>query len=235
MAFAPPDNARRLLRWGLLAGVAAILGGCAGFSADGGMGPIQTATYADIGKDVVKIGDDQTALTANHRDGPARLHARHRHAYSEQSGSKWIPYELARAKSRQVISSQAAGWLATASITQPELPGRICLVLAEVVAHVQGDRQLARSAPPTGRPSATISREPRPAEDQTHPLIIAGIIEMGLLGCTHVIATHTQNSLCSQIGHRIVILRGPFLASTRVRIFDTRPPKSAPSVLLVAS
>lgn len=67
LAACAAHNARRLLRWSLLAGVAAILGGCAGFSADGGMGPIQTATYADIGKDVVKIGDDQMALTAKAR------------------------------------------------------------------------------------------------------------------------------------------------------------------------
>lgn len=60
-------NVRRLLRWGLLAGAAAMLGGCASFSADGGMGPVQTAAYADIGKDVVKIGDDQAALTAKAR------------------------------------------------------------------------------------------------------------------------------------------------------------------------
>jgi outer membrane protein TolC len=60
-------NARRLLRWGLLAGTAALLGGCAGFSPDGGMAPIQAAAYAEIGKDVVKIGDDQIALTAKSR------------------------------------------------------------------------------------------------------------------------------------------------------------------------
>ncbi|MGX1791051.1 TolC family protein [Bosea sp. NPDC055332] len=60
-------NARRLLRWGLLAGTAALLGGCAGFSPDGGMTPIQAAAYAEIGKEVVKIGDDQVALTAKAR------------------------------------------------------------------------------------------------------------------------------------------------------------------------
>ncbi len=60
-------NARRLLRWGLLAGTAALLGGCAGFSPDGGMAPIQAAAYAEIGKDVVKIGDDNVALTAKAR------------------------------------------------------------------------------------------------------------------------------------------------------------------------
>jgi outer membrane protein TolC len=68
-SFAPTTvpNARRLLRWGLLGGTAALLGGCAGFSADGGMAPIQAATYAEIGKDVVKIGDDKVALTAKAR------------------------------------------------------------------------------------------------------------------------------------------------------------------------
>lgn len=60
-------NARRLLRWGLLAGTAALLGGCAGFSPDGGMAPIQAAAYAEIGKEVVKIGDDNVALTAKAR------------------------------------------------------------------------------------------------------------------------------------------------------------------------
>ncbi|KRE13350.1 hypothetical protein ASE66_18620 [Bosea sp. Root483D1] len=56
-----------MLRWSLLAGTAAVLGGCAGFSPDGGMAPIQTATYAEIGKEVVKIGDAQVALTAKAR------------------------------------------------------------------------------------------------------------------------------------------------------------------------
>ncbi|AZO79151.1 MULTISPECIES: TolC family protein [unclassified Bosea (in: a-proteobacteria)] len=60
-------NGRRLLRWSLLAGTAVLLGGCAGFSADGGMAPIQTATYTEIGKDVVKISDDKIALTAKAR------------------------------------------------------------------------------------------------------------------------------------------------------------------------
>lgn len=63
----PVPKAPRLLRWTLLAGGTALLGGCAGFSTDAGMGAIQNATYADIGKDVTKIGDDQTALTAKAR------------------------------------------------------------------------------------------------------------------------------------------------------------------------
>ena len=45
-------------------------------------------------------------------------------------GSKWIPYELARAKSRQVISSQAAGWF-DGSILKPESQGEY-VVLAEI-------------------------------------------------------------------------------------------------------
>ncbi len=61
------SRARRRFRFGLLAGAAAFLGGCASFSADGGMGAIQSATYADISKDVVKIGNDQAALTAKAR------------------------------------------------------------------------------------------------------------------------------------------------------------------------
>lgn len=57
----------RSLRLALLAGVAALLGGCASFSTDAGMGPVERATYADIGKDVTKIGDEQAALTAKAR------------------------------------------------------------------------------------------------------------------------------------------------------------------------
>jgi len=60
-------HARRLFRFGLLAGAAAFLGGCASLSADGGMSTIQSATYSDIGKDIVKIGDDKAALTAKGR------------------------------------------------------------------------------------------------------------------------------------------------------------------------
>jgi outer membrane protein TolC len=61
------SKARHLLRWTLLAGAAALLGGCAGFSTDGGMSAIQSAAYADIGKDVTKIDSDQAALTAKGR------------------------------------------------------------------------------------------------------------------------------------------------------------------------
>jgi hypothetical protein len=45
-------------------------------------------------------------------------------------GSKWIPYELARAKGRRVISSQAAGWF-DGSILKPETQGEY-VVLAEI-------------------------------------------------------------------------------------------------------
>lgn len=66
-AFAPAAPHVRPLRWGLLAGTAVLLGGCAGLSADGGMGSIQAAAYAEIGKEVVKVGDDRDALTAKAR------------------------------------------------------------------------------------------------------------------------------------------------------------------------
>jgi outer membrane protein TolC len=68
-ALAAPASsiARHLFRFGLIAGATMLIGGCASFSADGGMGPVQTATYADIEKDVAKIGDDQAALTAKAR------------------------------------------------------------------------------------------------------------------------------------------------------------------------
>lgn len=61
------SNAHRAFGGGLLAGFAALLGGCASFSADGGMNSVQAVAYADIGKDVVKIGDNQMALTAKAR------------------------------------------------------------------------------------------------------------------------------------------------------------------------
>ena len=45
-------------------------------------------------------------------------------------GSKWIPYELARAKGRQVISNQAAGWFHQ-SIVDPATEGEY-VVLARI-------------------------------------------------------------------------------------------------------
>ncbi|MGX1742434.1 TolC family protein [Bosea sp. NPDC055353] len=64
---AAATNAHRCFKLGLLAGVAALLGGCASLSADGGMNPVQAVAYAEIGKDVVKVGDDQTASTTKVR------------------------------------------------------------------------------------------------------------------------------------------------------------------------
>ena len=63
---ANPD-AHRSLKLGLLAGVAALLGGCASLSADGGMNPVQAVAYAEIGKDVIKVGDDPTASSTKAR------------------------------------------------------------------------------------------------------------------------------------------------------------------------
>ncbi len=60
-------SARRTFRFGLLAGAAILLGGCAGFSPDGGMSAVQAVSYSELGKDVAKIGDDQAALTAKAR------------------------------------------------------------------------------------------------------------------------------------------------------------------------
>jgi len=68
----------------------------------------------------------------------------------ESLGSKWIPYELARAKSRRVISSQAAGWF-DASITKPDSQGEY-VVLAEVWrTRAEIDNWLGGPRPP-GRP-----------------------------------------------------------------------------------
>ena len=62
-AFRPDQrySTRRVSRFALLVGVAALLGGCASFSADGGVGTAQSIAYAELNKDVVKIGDDATA------------------------------------------------------------------------------------------------------------------------------------------------------------------------------
>ncbi len=54
-------------RFALLAAVSVILGGCASFTADGGVGTAQAVAYAELNKDVVKIGDDATALGARAR------------------------------------------------------------------------------------------------------------------------------------------------------------------------
>ena len=54
-------------RVALLAGVSVLLGGCATFSADGGIGTAQTIAYTDLNKDVVKITDDAVAGSAKAR------------------------------------------------------------------------------------------------------------------------------------------------------------------------
>lgn len=54
-------NAGRKTRLTLLAGVAALLGGCASFSPDGGLGPVQAISYSELNKDVIKISDDAAA------------------------------------------------------------------------------------------------------------------------------------------------------------------------------
>ena len=68
-AFRPDQrySTRRVSRFALLVGVAALLGGCASFSADGGVGTAQSIAYAELNKDVVKIGDDATAINAKAR------------------------------------------------------------------------------------------------------------------------------------------------------------------------
>lgn len=69
MPFDPTSDIRRvaLARFALLVSVAALLGGCASFSADGGVGTAQSIAYAELNKDVVKIGDDATAINAKAR------------------------------------------------------------------------------------------------------------------------------------------------------------------------
>lgn len=57
----------RGIRLALLAGAALLLGGCAGFSPDGGVGAVQVISYSELNKDVVKIGDDAAADTAKAR------------------------------------------------------------------------------------------------------------------------------------------------------------------------
>lgn len=54
-------------RFSLLAGVAVLLGGCATFSADGGVGAAQAVAFTELNKDVVKITDDAVAGSAKTR------------------------------------------------------------------------------------------------------------------------------------------------------------------------
>lgn len=60
-------SASRKTRLILLAGVAALLGGCASFSPDGGLSPVQAISYSELNKDVVKISDDAAAGGAKAR------------------------------------------------------------------------------------------------------------------------------------------------------------------------
>ncbi|SFJ39757.1 Outer membrane protein TolC [Bosea sp. OK403] len=60
-------QAARISRLALLAGIAGLLGGCASFSPDGGVGTAQAIVYSELNKDVVKIGDDASAGTAKAR------------------------------------------------------------------------------------------------------------------------------------------------------------------------
>jgi len=72
-------------------------------------------------------------------------------------GSKWIPYELARAKGRQVISHQAAGWFDPGWFNQstrpPESQGEY-VVLADIL-HTRADVDRWLGAP---RPQGVGSR-----------------------------------------------------------------------------
>lgn len=54
-------------RLALVTGMAAFLGGCATFSADGGVGPAQNLAFSELKKDVVKINDAEAALSAKAR------------------------------------------------------------------------------------------------------------------------------------------------------------------------
>ncbi len=54
-------------RFSFLAGVAVLLGGCATFSADGGVGTAQAVAFTELNKDVVKITDDGVASSAKTR------------------------------------------------------------------------------------------------------------------------------------------------------------------------
>lgn len=64
---ADQTSSATIRRFTLLAGVAVILGGCATFSADGGVGTAQTIAYTELNKDVVKITDDAAAGSAKAR------------------------------------------------------------------------------------------------------------------------------------------------------------------------
>ncbi len=65
--FSRPILQSSIRRFALLAGVAVLLGGCASFSADGGLSTVQTIAYTELNKDVVKITDDGVAGSAKAR------------------------------------------------------------------------------------------------------------------------------------------------------------------------
>ncbi|MGH6782769.1 MAG: hypothetical protein ACREB5_11775, partial [Sphingomonadaceae bacterium] len=54
-------------RIALVTGMAALLGGCATFSPDGGVGVAQNVAFTELNKDVVKINDDGAAISAKGR------------------------------------------------------------------------------------------------------------------------------------------------------------------------
>ena len=59
----------RSLRWGARLALAAplALGGCVGFSPDGGMSPVTAIVAARLDQDVAKIGSDAEAASAEAR------------------------------------------------------------------------------------------------------------------------------------------------------------------------
>lgn len=63
----PSSSRRRAGQAALAAGVAVLLGGCAGFSPDGGLGPAQAIGYSELNKEVVKVGDESSAASAKLR------------------------------------------------------------------------------------------------------------------------------------------------------------------------
>ncbi len=62
-----PSSTSRLRRVLPAAALTAALGGCAGFSPDGGMQTAQSLALTELGKDVVKVTDETTALTSRDR------------------------------------------------------------------------------------------------------------------------------------------------------------------------
>ena len=75
-------------------------------------------------------------------------------------GSKWIPYELARAKGRQVISNQAAGWFHP-QIQQPASQGEYVVLARVCRSRADVDAWLGAPGPP-GVPSRPYLGKPKP-------------------------------------------------------------------------